>query len=234
MFIIQDWLQNWLRRQPEYGMGYQRATVTLSNGQKENGVILNARVFAKNEDVGWKTLTYDWATMLDQAKRASISVADANLIPRPLDSLKGVRRLTLPNAVPLTARGYFEMVEAKAGPAIETPITYSAADELFKRFSAFMDDFRVTPGKGLTPGTFGTSAEDAANVKTGTEAVSRYALENKNPASYRFTITPPAATKVRRGTVAAAHGEIGGGAEVIFVDGSSDGTVTGPDKLPDK
>ena len=62
----------------------------------------------------------------------------------------------------------------------------------------------------------------------------RYALENKKPASNLFTITPPEKTSLRRGTVQPAYGEPGGGVEVIFVNGSPDGTVTGPETIPDK
>jgi len=36
------------------------------------------------------------------------------------------------------------------------------------------------------------------------------------------------------GIVAPAYGEPGGGVEVIFVNGSPDGTVTGPETIPDK
>jgi hypothetical protein len=93
----------------------------------------------------------------------------------------------------------------------------------------------VTEKKGLTNGTFATTREDAdAFVKTGTDAVKRYALENKKPASNVFTIKPPEDTSLKRGIVAPAYGEPGGGVEVIFVNGSPDGTVTGPETIPDK
>jgi hypothetical protein len=102
-----------------------------------------------------------------------------------------------------------------------------------KRFSAYVNDFRVTAGKGLTVGTFGTTAEDAEHVKTGRDAVARYALENKQSANKRFTIKPPENTSLQRGTAQPAYGEVGGGIEVIFVKGSPDGTVTGPDTIPE-
>jgi hypothetical protein len=93
----------------------------------------------------------------------------------------------------------------------------------------------VTAGKGLTPGTFATTKEDAdANIKTGTDAVKRYALPDSKPASNVFTIVPPNDTELKRGTVQPANNQPGGGAEVIFVNGSPDGTVTGPVIIPDK
>jgi hypothetical protein len=93
----------------------------------------------------------------------------------------------------------------------------------------------VTPGKGLTPHTFATTKEDAdANVKTGSDAVARYAIPNSKPASNVFTITPAKDTEVKRGTAQPAFNQPGGGVEVIFVNGLPDGTVTGPDTIPDK
>jgi hypothetical protein len=118
-----------------------------------------------------------------------------------------------------------------AKDAIETP---TIAGEVFKRFSAYANDRRVTEKKGLTAGTFATTREDAALAKTGSDAVKRYALENKTPASNVFTINPPEKTSLNRGIVAPAYGEPGGGVEVIFVNGSPDGTVTGPETIPDK
>ena len=85
-----------------------------------------------------------------------------------------------------------------------------------------------------SPGTFATTEEDARHVRTGAEAVVRYALQNKTPAKWRFGIKPPEETKLQRGIVEPAYGETGAGVEVIFVDGSPDGTVYGPDELPEQ
>jgi len=92
----------------------------------------------------------------------------------------------------------------------------------------------VTEGRGLTPGTFAATEEDARHVRTGVDAVVRYALQNKTPAKWRFTIEPPIGQKLQRGMAEPAFGEPGGGVEVIFVDGSPDGTVYGPDELPER
>jgi hypothetical protein len=132
-------------------------------------------------------------------------------------------------------KAIFQESFAAVGPAKDAPVTLTIESEVFKRFSAFKDDRRVTAGKGLTAGTFATTKEDAdVHIKTGTDAVKRYALENKTPASNVFTIKPPKETNLQRGIVEPAYGEPGGGVEVIFVKGSPDGTVTGPDVIPDK
>ena len=124
--------------------------------------------------------------------------------------------------------------DKRAGAAEDAEDSYSLLDEAFQRFSAYENDFRITALNGLTSGTFATTAEDAANVRTWMEAVARYALKNKAPANKVFTITPPTNTKLKRGTVEPAYGEPSGGVEVIFVDGSPSETVTGPVIIPEK
>ena len=106
---------------------------------------------------------------------------------------------------------------------------------MFCRFSAFENDRRITPDRGLFPGTYATTKEDGDKVKTGKEAVERYALQNPDPASYRFTIKPKKDTKLKGGIVQPANGHQGGGVEVIFTEGTQKNTVTvPPTKLPDE
>jgi hypothetical protein len=90
----------------------------------------------------------------------------------------------------------------------------------------------VTAKGGLVPGTYATTEEDAKHVKTGRDAVKRYALPNPAPAVHVFTIAPPVKTKLKRGVAQPAYGQPGGGVEVIFVNGSPDNTVTGPAQIP--
>jgi ribosomal protein L35AE/L33A len=70
-------------------------------------------------------------------------------------------------------------------------------------------------------------------VKTGKEAVERYAMPDPTPACYVFTGKPKKDTKIQRGTVEPAHGRTGGGVEVYFEDGTQPNTVTGPDVIPE-
>ena len=162
-------------------------------------------------------------------------VQDFTLTPRPIGELQGVQQAVAINASSTVVTKSASIARTGTGPAKDSLVSATANGEVFKRFSAFQDDFRVTEGRGLTPGTFATTEEDARlHVRTGTEAVARYALQNKTPAKWRFTITPPERTNLQRGTVEPEFGEPGGGVEVIFVDGSPDGTVYDPDELPDK
>ncbi len=108
-------------------------------------------------------------------------------------------------------------------------------DERFYRFSAFRNDRRITATNGLLPGSYGTTEADGDQVKTGAEAVERYALPSADPASYRFVIKPLKDTAIKKGIVQPANNHEGGGVEVIFSEGTTKDTVTQPPaKLPDK
>jgi len=239
-------------------MGYQKVIATLNTGGKEHGIIVNSQVFLKEGEYPWQ-MRMDWNYVQNETQKSSLIVTDATLIHREPETLKGVRHIVLANEknrilanrksleatyarasgdalykTLLTESQNFSMLAANAA-AENAPITLTELAEIFKRFSAYADDKRVTPGKGLTAGTFATTKEDAdANIKTGTDAVARYALPNSKPASNVFTISPAKDTEVKRGTAQPANNQPGGGVEVIFVNGLPGGTVTGPITIPDK
>lgn len=126
-----------------------------------------------------------------------------------------------------------EATKAASG-ASDAPVEKTAQDETFYRFSAFANDNRVQADNSLSAGSYAAPEADGNLVKTGAEAVERYALPNPDPASYRFKVSPLKDTKVQRGIVQPANGHNGGGAEVIFTDGTTKGTVAQPPtKLPD-
>jgi hypothetical protein len=236
MIILPDRLQSWLSNQPEYAMGYQKVTATLDDGSTAKGIVFNSQVFVKETEDSSLVVREEWSEVVKEAGKSTRSVEAVQLIPRPPETLRGIRRITMAkNATTLSTESYESITKSEDGPAKDAIETPSVAGEVFKRFSAYADDRRVTDKKGLTPGTFATTREDADTfVKTGTDAVKRYALENKKPASNVFTIQPPEETSLKRGIVEPAYGEPGSGVEVIFVNGSPDGTVTGPETIPDK
>ena len=224
-------LQLKLRNQPEYGMGYQYGAACLSSGGTAIGYILNGASFATKDEL--TTLSPSELAKAELAAMSShLSITFVSLIPRSRESLMNVRRVRstiLANAhraAEVTALN--EAVRSSKG-AKDAPITATAAGDVFKRFSAYINDFRITDKRSLKPGTFATTEEDARHVHTGREAVARYALENKQSANKRYTITPPSETRLQEGIVQPAYGEVGGGVEVIFVDGTGDGTVSMPE-----
>ena len=246
--------------QPEYRMGYQKVIATLNTGRTERGIIVNSKVFLKEDEAApWQMYMPDLSYAENEALKSSLYVKSVQLIPREPETLKGVRHVVLANEKfhILASRKSVEAVYARASgdsrysqylsesrtlalnasmaAAEAAPITLTVLDEIFRRFSAYANDKRVTTAKGLTPGTFATTKEDAdANVKTGTDAVARYALPNTKPASNVFTITPAKDTELKRGTAQPANNQPGGGVEVVFVNGLPDGTVAGPITIPDK
>jgi len=230
--IVHRW---WLQEQPEYGMGYQRGVVTLSTGTRETGVILNGSTFVKQDELRSMTPT-DIAKAEAVAHISRLSITNVELIPRAPDTLRGVRRISTFSAYNRQKSAQYELVNevlrASQG-AKDSPVTVTLDGEVFNRFSAYVNDIRITAMRGLKPGTFATTAEDAKNVHTGREAVARYALENKQSANKRFTIKPAEKTSLQQGVVQPAYGEPGGGVEVIFVKGTCDHSVSEPDILPE-
>ena len=197
-----------------------------------------------------------WDYVVAEAAKSQLVVTNVKLIPREPETLRGVRQIAVANEKfrrlanrkliaanasygsakdQLLAESRQMEFTANAAAAENAPVTLTMAGEIFKRFSAYANDRRVTKGMGLTAGTFATTKEDAdANVKTGTDAVARYALPNPKPASNVFTISPAQDTDLKRGTTQPANNQPGGGVEVIFVNGLPDQTVTGPTTIPDK
>lgn len=232
MITIPEWLQSWLKGQPEYGMGYQKGIAKLSTGTFERGVILNGSTFATDNELRPMSAS-EVGQAVGAVHESRLSIADIYLIARPLETLRGVRRIhVLAGKSAQFSMANESAVRASQG-AKDAPITATLAGEIFNRFSPYVDDYKITEKRGLRPGTFATTAEDAEKVKTGRDAVIRYALENKQSANKRFTINPGAETRLRSGIVQPAYGEPGGGVEVIFVDGTCDYSVSEPNIIPE-
>lgn len=209
-----------LLRQPESGMGYQVVDAVTVDFKTKRGVVYNAELLTLDED-----RQSDRVLML--TKSATEALRSASSTVGQFRSLAVVRdsRTTV-----LSKR------EAKAvGGAGDAEAEKTRDSEKFYRFSAFANDHRVTLENSLLAGTYATTEEDGGNVKTGKDAVERYALPNDDPASYRFTIRPLKDTRIQKGIVQPANSHNGGGVEVIFTDGTTKDTVTQPPaKLPDK
>ncbi len=139
-------------------------------------------------------VVYDRRIIHKQQPRTTLKAANfARLLAEAKSSLDEIRSLRvlpramageLAEAVKEPAASYGQ----KTGPTKDAPPEKTKAGEVFKRFCAFADDRRILPDGGLRPGTYATTEKDAGNVKTGRQAVARYALPDPRPASHRFTI----------------------------------------------
>jgi hypothetical protein len=208
-----------LLRQPESGMGYQVVDALSTDNKTKRGVVYNAELLTLDEDRLSDRVILGMKSVAEAVRTANSTVGRFRSISVVRDSRTTVLATRAAKLI---------------GGANEAEREQTQEGEKFYRFSAFANDRRVTAENGLLPGTFATTEEDGNKVKTGEEAVERYALPNPDPASYRFTIKPPKDTKLQRGIVQPANGHHGGGVEVIFTEGSTKDTVTqSPTKLPD-
>ncbi|MDD5503784.1 MAG: hypothetical protein PHV77_00520 [Candidatus Omnitrophica bacterium] len=203
--------------QPETGMGYQYVEASMSNLSTSQGVVLNSEVFIPEERIekimGRRFLTY--SAILNEAER-----------PGYIRTLKVVGRSRL-------QLGETRHFAKSAGvPACQAASSLTGKDQVFKRFSPYRNDRRIGEDGSLLPGAYATTEADARNVRTGSDAMNRYALPSDEPAIYVFTIQPPEKTSVRVGVVEPANGKPGGGVEVLFENGSPKKTVTGPNTIP--
>ena len=212
-----------LLSQPENGMGYQIVEVTNFAGRIEKGVAYNAELVVLQSDPP----SYREAKITKSTYPGLLNLAESSAGEiRSIRVLKGERAISL---------SYRESVQksAAAKPAKDAPKEKTKENEVFKRFSAYDKDNRRTADDGWLPGTYATTEKDAENVKTGSDAVARYALPNKAPASYVYTCKPKKDTTIQYGTVEPANDQPGGGVEVLFADGTNPGSVSGPEKIPD-
>ena len=205
-----------LVHQPESGMGYQIVKAEYNRGPIK-GVAYNAELIVFDHE-NRRIITFEQYQEL-----VKIASTDTSLI----------KSISVIPPQPTLMRSVYQISEEKpfGKPATEGEIEETKKNEIFKRFTSYRNDRRITARGGLIRGTYATTEEDARNVNTGKEAVEIYALPNPNPAKYRFTIEPEEDTNIQKGKVQPAFGHKGGGVEVIFVDGTTDNTVTGPDTI---
>lgn len=223
MDLLNEQRQKELTAQPESGMGYQDVAIKLRNGETRYGTAFNAEfLLYSGESLSLLERISEPSQRLLMLERKELSLGQEILSLKVLQSEADVST---------RVRESSSSTKSSSG-ASDAPEEELQEEEKFKRFSAYANDRRVTASGALVPGTYATTEEDAKHVKTGRDAMKRYALPNPKPAVYVFTIDPPIRTKLKRGVAQPAYGQPGGGVEVIFVNGSPDKTVTGPAQIP--
>ena len=200
---------------PETGMGYQILEASLKPDLPSYVLIVNAELAIERKE---------HRIFLAEALAEAVAVmAEGRILKALCETPEKVDFRVLSRSEAL-AKGLIEMRAGKAeeGPAIEASPQMSAAAEKFLRYSAFANDRRINFSDGsVKPGTYTTTYDDGtAYIKTGMDAVRRYALPNPAPAVNKFELKPPTQIQVRRGTVSPAYGQPGGGKEVIFDNGA--------------
>lgn len=203
--------------QPETGMGYQTVEVEDTRGIKKRGNVYNGDIL-----------------LFEQEPREYLAEGTYEKMVKAADGseAKMIKSIRVVPAIRAAFEKRLEGVEGK--PATEGQQKKTNLNDVFMRFTAYRNDRRITPEKGLRPGTYATTEADSRHVKTGEQAVERYALPDPKPAIYRYRIDPLPGTVYRQGTVQPAFDHKGGGVEVIFDNGTTDNTVSGPAILPPK
>jgi hypothetical protein len=225
MELLNEERQRELLEQPESGMGYQTVEVTLRNGESRRGTAFNAECLVySGEPLDRLDAISEPSRRLQMLERKELGlgeeIVEIKVVPSDVPSDSRVRERT--------GGGDY----SSSSGASDAPPEALEKKESFKRFSAFANDRRVTPTRALLPGSYTTTTEDAKQVDSGRDAVRRYALPNPAPAINVFTIDPPAPGMIlQRGIAQPAYGQPGGGVEVIFMNGSPDRTVTGPQQI---
>lgn len=216
MFVLDEARTRELLALPESGMGFQFIEFTTDDAIRHFGLALNAEM------------------VLDVNEPRDGLAGLRAMQPRSRPAIREVRLLAREHWISLGHQVAEPRVayRGKTGPAKDAPIGRSKEGDFFVRFSAFANDRRINADKSLQPGTYATSAEDAVSVRTGIEAVRRYALPNPDPAVHRLTLRPPQPAPIRCGIVEPANGQPGGGVEVIFPDGTAPNTLVHQDRIP--
>lgn len=207
---LSESLTNKLIRLPETGMGYQIVDATYRDYRHRDAIVLNGSLI--EPIVGdvrqmMKSLLSEDVQYIAKSASYTSDIIDVNLRTLPM---------------------MFKSAQFDESLSAESASTSnSLEDEVFIRFSAFLDDKRITKDKGLVPGTYATTFEDAEYcLDNRINPVARYALPSTKAVKYAFRVEPPAKTELKRGTVQPANDQPGGGDEVVFVKGSPANTVT--------
>jgi hypothetical protein len=212
--------------QPESGMGYQWIEYQTPMMGNRRGLAINAELLIPEEGL----------ILLSSQKL----VLGAQMNSQDFTQKPDWKNLRVVDRYPHSAfageaLSVKEEGHEQNGPAIKAEPEPCAAAERFVRFSAFANDHRITDDGRLRPGSYATTWIDAQQVKTGADAVRRYALPNEKPAVFWFDIQPMKPTQIQRGIVQPANKQPGGGVEVIFCLGTGPGTVNRPPKrIPDQ
>jgi hypothetical protein len=207
---LSESLSEKLIRLPETGMGYQIVDATYRDYRHRDAIVLNGSLI--------EPIVGDVKQMMK-----SLFSEDIDYIAKSANYTSDIIDINL-RSLPMM----FKSAQFSEDFAAENASTSnSLEDELFIRFSAFLQDKRITKDKGLVSGTFATTFEDAEYcLDNYINPIARYALPSTKAVKYAFRIEPPVKTDLKRGIVQPANDQPGGGKEVIFVKGSPANTVT--------
>ena len=141
MLRVSDTLRRRLLTQPETGMGYQRVDATLRDNKTERGIVFNAELLVLDGEAQATRRSYPntnpYSILLKGLPESGDDIGALHVLPREGMAFRGLETKTL---------------EKKAAPAKDAATEKTKADEVFKRFSAFQNDYRVNADGSLSSG----------------------------------------------------------------------------------
>ena len=232
---VSESLQRGLLEQPESGMGYQIAVVNHARY-----LILDAAIAVSVQPKDMALLLLD--EKFGQSPNGNEFIDKWGRYPvgwlgkEDAEALNSLAEKWLTEKDPMSVMADLPVLDDVMAQ-VETHGSYlsvSRPDELFVRYSAFASDRRINQDGSVRPGTYVTTENDAAHVRSGLSAVGRYALPNPAPARYRFVLSPPDGTRIRCGTAVPKFDQAGGGVEVLFSANLPAGTASGPQSIAER
>lgn len=205
---------------PETGMGYQVIDASMPDHTKRRFVAYNAELVVDLDSQLFESkaiIKRSYVAALASAKDFLGATASITLVSRSL--------ITESRVVASSKVANKHRYSGGKG-AKDSAQEIANGSDVFVRLSAYENDRRVDAlNKRLIPGTYATTDADYRDcVLYNDDPVDRYALPNDEEIKWAFFVRPRIGDKLRRGIVQPAFGHDGGGLEVLFDDGTSNGT----------
>jgi len=214
LYAFSNEQENYFLNQPETGMGYQVIDASKTGAyDRKKYIILNSQVAIDLDDYTGNNIK---------------NVINEGITKIQMSAQKIVFSK---NSIKLFSENEFRNFVNEAKSPIEKGAIDNSKEaangiEEFVRLSAFQDDKRIDRvKKRLRPGSFTTTKNDYMMCKSlNQNPINRYALPNEDKIEWAFFIIPKKSDNLQRGKVQPANGKSGGGEEVYFELGTSDGT----------
>jgi hypothetical protein len=220
---IPENLKEQLLNQPETGMGYQFVQlIDWSNLNKNKiGVVYNAKYFIESDSYfryNQKQLFFEQHKILESNFTPISENFESVKVMIPSEFKNDSDKLLLSELLP-------DYNKSKGARESNT-IYFADGKSYYIRLSAFDDDKRIDKiNKRLLPGSYATTYEDYLKLKDlKLRPNDRYALPNDQTITQCFVIQPKMIDTYKKGIVQPANGYKGGGVEVFFEKGTSNGT----------
>lgn len=205
--------KNKLLSLPESGMGYQTISgIKRGTYNSQNFVVLNTTLIIDDSD----------EITLSSTVKQILNEGFENLLSKsPYIELNDIMLINFGQI----SNVLNEETETKKG-AKDNKVEYANGEDFFVRLSAYDDDKRIDKiNKKLIPGSYTTTLEDYKYCKENDlDPIELFALPNDDPIQWTFHIQPKKVDTLQKGTVQPAFSHYGGGDEVYFAKGTSNGT----------